>query len=291
MLMKGVLPSLAIFVRCAGAMESGDVESIRKPSDLFGREILTEYTSTSEYGVLKFNAVVIPDLSKDKESTDFFAKHLYMVRDFIRTDNLVSRYAIAKTLRNAADTPQNRSWTELLSLSSLCRLAEDDSFFGKEYKEEFFGAQTDDVLAQVASYNGNPLTKTLACSASMYMISLFKCLNSNLGIYARNFSYSIDKSSRIMTNGHPRKHFLSWAFMSASNDATLLGLVSEKNQLNLLNDLFRSWTEEPHLHNYNSLQSLGMTYTNRIDYNNTHLSSVMTWHNDHSFNMSINYRF
>ena len=46
--------------------ESTDISSISQPSDLFGREILPECIFESEYGKLKFNAVVVPDFSKDK---------------------------------------------------------------------------------------------------------------------------------------------------------------------------------------------------------------------------------
>ena len=40
-----------------------NIDKISSPSDLIGLELLPEYTSKSEYGVLKFNPIVIPDFS------------------------------------------------------------------------------------------------------------------------------------------------------------------------------------------------------------------------------------
>ena len=52
-------------------MDKIDVSSILQLSDLFGKEILPECIFESEFGKLKFNAVVIPDFSKDKVELEF----------------------------------------------------------------------------------------------------------------------------------------------------------------------------------------------------------------------------
>ena len=60
-----------------------DVSLISQPSDLFGRELLSECTFESEYGKLKFNAIVVPDFSKDEIELKMLTENLDKIKAFL----------------------------------------------------------------------------------------------------------------------------------------------------------------------------------------------------------------
>ena len=76
-------------------MDKIDVSSISQPSDLFGKEILPEYTFESEYGKLKFNAVVVPDFSKNKMELELLTKQFDDIKALMKEDDLLKKSEIA----------------------------------------------------------------------------------------------------------------------------------------------------------------------------------------------------
>ena len=76
-------------------MDKIDVSSISQPSDLFGKEILTECTFESEYGKLKFNAVVVPDFSKNKMELELLTKQFDDIKALMKEDDLLKKSEIA----------------------------------------------------------------------------------------------------------------------------------------------------------------------------------------------------
>jgi len=53
-------------------IKNDSFDKISSPSDLFGKEILPEYTIESEYGTLKFNPIIVPDFSNNNEEFENF---------------------------------------------------------------------------------------------------------------------------------------------------------------------------------------------------------------------------
>ena len=57
-----------------------DVYLISQPS---GRELLSECTFESEYGKLKFNAIIVPDFSKDEIELKMLTENLDKIKAFL----------------------------------------------------------------------------------------------------------------------------------------------------------------------------------------------------------------
>ena len=85
-------------VESASATENIDVSSMLQPSDLFGKEILPDCTFESEYGKLKFNAVFVPDFSKDKIELELLTRHFDDIKAFIKEKDLLKKSEIAKQI-------------------------------------------------------------------------------------------------------------------------------------------------------------------------------------------------
>ena len=69
------------------AKDKIDVSLISQPSDLFGKEILPECKFESEFGKLKFNAIIVPDFSNDKIELENLTKHLDEIKNFIKEED------------------------------------------------------------------------------------------------------------------------------------------------------------------------------------------------------------
>ena len=79
-------------------MDKIDVSSISQPSDLFGKEILPECTFESEYGKLKFNAVVVPDFSKNKMELELLTKYFDDIKAFMKESDLLKKSEIIEPI-------------------------------------------------------------------------------------------------------------------------------------------------------------------------------------------------
>ena len=80
------------------AKDKIDVSLISQPSDLFGRELLPECTFESQYGKLKFNAIVIPDFSKDEIELEMWTEHLDKIKAFLREEDLLKKNEIIDSI-------------------------------------------------------------------------------------------------------------------------------------------------------------------------------------------------
>ncbi len=234
---------LSVFIGCASAMDKIDVSSILQPSDLFGKEILPECTFESEYGKLKFNAVVVPDFSKDKVELELLTKQFDDIKALMKEDDLLKKRTIAARLfvesrrfipsidkdevvpmGNFVTNCQLRqmNFRNLLRVSILCRLFETGVSMRYGICLEFgfdpFDSDTrEKFLNALMSYNDNAIIQPLACTTGVYIQSLGKCLIPE-AVCNHDFP---DTLTKIKKYGVPQNNSLSWAFFSASSDQTL----------------------------------------------------------------------
>ena len=165
-----------------------DVSSILQPSDLFGKEILPECTFESEYWKLKFNAVIVPDFSKDKIELELLTKHFDAIKAFMKEEDLLKKSEIIDSIFGfvphvtfgrvmvGLDLTKSALFINILRASIRFRLFENGgqqqwdicSYFGYEMSPEFHS---------LISWNGAPVVQPLACSTGIYKQSLGNCLN------------------------------------------------------------------------------------------------------------------
>lgn len=72
-----------------------DVSLLSQPSDLFGKEILPECSFESEYGILKFNVIVVPDFSNDKVELESLTNHFDKIKAFIKEEDLLKKVRLS----------------------------------------------------------------------------------------------------------------------------------------------------------------------------------------------------
>ena len=160
-------------------MDKTDVSSILQVSDLFGKEILPECMFQSEYGKLKFNAVVVPDFSKDK------VEHFEDIKSLMKEDNLLKKSEIIDSIFGIVphvtfgkvtyglDLTKSSLFINILRASIRFRLFENGeklqcdicSYFGYEMSPKFHS---------LMSWNGTPVVQPLACATGIYIQSLGK---------------------------------------------------------------------------------------------------------------------
>jgi hypothetical protein len=231
------------------ALKSTDISTISQPSDLFGKEILPECTFESEYGKLKFNAVIVPDFSKDKIELELLTKHFDDIKAFMKEDDLLKKSKIASRLFMEAGgfilttdgyefvnknsffaTVQERQmdFRNLLRVGILFRLFE--TGISMRYSiclefgfDSFHSTMKEDFLNSLMSYNGNAVIQPLACATGIYILCLGKYLIPE-SVCNHDFPDTLVKIKEL---GVPRNNFLSWALFNASSDYSLLNLVSK----------------------------------------------------------------
>ena len=213
-----------------------DVSSISQPSDLFGKEILPECTFESEYGKLKFNAVVVPDFSKNKMELELLTKYFDDIKAFMKESDLLKKSEIIEPIFGfvphvtfgrvtyGLDLTKSSLFINILRASIQFRLFETGgqlqcgicSYFGYEMSSKFHS---------LMSWNGAPVVQPLACSTGIYIQSLGKCLNpSARGV----FRYPELTSDLLENKKIPSHNYLSWALHGALSDKSLLTFVKER---------------------------------------------------------------
>jgi len=227
------------------AKDKIDISLISQPSDLFGKEILSECTFESQYGKLKFNAIVVPDLSKDKFELEIFTKQLDDIKTFIKEEDLLKKVKIIDSILKPA-TPVDvgriqvvpnlkKSFLFLNILRSAIefRLIENGkrlccnicSYYGYEMHPKFHSI--------IMSWNDVPVIQPLACATGIYIQSLGKCLNPN----AHGEFWYPELTSEILNNKLlPSHNYLSWSFHGALLDKPLIPFALEHKITFLLCD-------------------------------------------------------
>lgn len=223
--------------------------SILQPSDLFGKEILPEYTFESEYGKIKFKAVVVPDFSKDKFALELLTKQFKDIKAFIKEPDLLKKSKIASHLlmesrgfipddgtykfdkKNTFLTicqKRQMDFRNLLLVGILFRLFEAGIL--KRYSlclefgfDSYDSNTSENFLNSLISYNDNIVVQPLTCAIGVYILCLGKCLIPQ-AVCNHDFP---DTLAKIKKHGIPQNNFLSWAFFSASSDNALLSLVAK----------------------------------------------------------------
>ena len=220
-------------------MENVDISLISKPSDLFGKEILPECTFESEYGKLKFNAVVIPDFSKDKVEIELLAKQFDDIKAFMKEEDLLKKSAIATQISenvcSYASELVNRGITQywcyektdfrnILRTNLSFRLFEEGICLKYSICNEFRYSSPDELNMRILSYNASPVKHPLMYGAGVYIVAMKKALNPSF-----RCAKEINKiSKKILIAGLPKHNYLSWAFCNASFDNELLSFILEK---------------------------------------------------------------
>ena len=238
------------------ALKSADISTISQPSDLFGKEILPECTFESEYGKLKFNAVVVPDFSENKVQLELLTKQFDDIKAFMKEDDLLKKSKIVSRLfmesRNFIKTAdgyefvnknsffatfqeRQMDFRNLLRVGILFRLFETGILMRYSLCLEFgfdsfHSTVTEDFLNSLISYNGNAVIQPLACATGIYILCLGKYLIPG-AVCNHDFPDTIAKINEL---GIPRNNFLSWILFNASSDNALLYFVSKSKFQSLI---------------------------------------------------------
>ena len=231
--------NLSVFIGYASAMDKIDVSSISQPSDLFGKEILPECTFESEYGKLKFNAVVVPDFSKNKMELELLTKQFDDIKALMKEDDLLKKSEIAtqisENVPSCASELVAKGITEywcyekcdfrnILRANISFRLFEEGTCLNYAICDEFRYSSPDEFNSGILSYNASPVKHPLMYGAGVYIGAMKKVLKPSM----RCANKLKEISDKISIAGLPKHNYLSWAFYNASRDDKLLSFILEK---------------------------------------------------------------
>lgn len=157
------------------AKDKIDVSLISQPSDLFGKEILPECIFESEYGKLKFNAIIVPDFSKDKIELEILTKHLDDIKTFIKEEDLLKKVTIINSILKPApinfgrmivvfDLKKSSLFLNILRASIEFRLFENGKRLSCNICSDFGCEMHPKFHSIIMSWNGFPVVQPLACA-------------------------------------------------------------------------------------------------------------------------------
>ena len=130
---------------------------------------------------MKFNAVVVPDFSKDKIELELLTKHFDDIKAFMKEDDLLKKSEFIDSIFDfvphvtfgkvtaGLDLTKSSLFINILRASFLFRLFENGgqlqcgicSYFGYEMSPKFHSLIT---------WNGAPIVQPLVCSTGIYII-------------------------------------------------------------------------------------------------------------------------
>ena len=221
-----------------------DISLLSQPSDLFGKELLPECTFESEYGILKFNSIVVPDFSNNKVELESLTKHFDQIKAFIKEEDLLKKSGIIDSIFEyvphatfgrvtfGLDLTKSFLFINILRASVKFRLFEN----GKQLSYDicsYFGYDMSNKInySTIMSWNGTPIEKPLLCATGIYIQSLGKCLNPNASgiFYDPELISDLSKNKKV-----PSHNYLSWAIHGASLDELVLHFVEKREIIGLL---------------------------------------------------------
>ena len=185
---------------------------------------------------MKFNAVVVPDFSKDKIELELLTKHFDDIKAFMKEDDLLKKNEIIDSIFGfvphvtfgrvtfGLDLTKSSLFINILRASFQFRLFENGrqqlcsicSYFGYEMSSKFHSLML---------WNGVPVVQPLACAAGIYIQSLGKALNPN----AHGVFRDPELVNRIVKDKlFPSHNYLSWALHGASSEELLLSFVENR---------------------------------------------------------------
>ena len=167
-----------------------DISLLSQLSDLFGKELLPECSFESEYGKLKFNAIIVPDFSNDEIEVKTLTKHFDKIKAFIKEEDLLKKSVIIDSIFGIVphatfgkitaglDLTKSFLFINILRASVKFRLFENGkqlscdicSYFGHNMQSKFHST--------IMSWNGNPIEQPLLCATGIYIQSLGKMFES-----------------------------------------------------------------------------------------------------------------
>ena len=263
------------FVGCVSATEDIETSSIKTSQtkqlkDLFGKTIIPEQVVESEYGLLKFNPVVMPDFSGNKEDLGFLNEHLDAIYKMVTTGDMSLTNGIAIDLIRTISqiSHKNSGIYRLLRdivLSVLCRSIESieinpslspksnsslspiSVFKGNEILIMYNMGYN--CFTSIISYNGFPVKDEDFCRAMVYLSSLdAACLHPDYSFVLHSYDEEyLNKTSLIKENSIPKTNLLSWALDKGNTDVDLLSFTSKylarpyNNTQNLARDIIQGW--------------------------------------------------
>ena len=221
-------------------MEKHVSQEITQPSDLFGREILSECTFESEYGKLTLGRVVVPDFSSDEKGLVRLKEEFDNLKSFIEEKEFSRKLGIAERIHgnefSAVDpfgypiisnyaSRSSRIFSKFactLMASTRARAFELGIYSSVDICDEFGYDKMASLSSGIILYNDTPVVQPLSCGVGVYIYGLRCILN------PRNFCVYQDVLDRILTNGLPSHNYLSWACSRASADKEVVRFVSDR---------------------------------------------------------------
>ena len=213
-------------------IKNDSFDKISSPSDLFGKEILPEYTIESEYGTLKFNPIIVPDFSNNIEEFENFKICFNEIKKFIFEKDLLEKGDSAFYMKKyiswlSIDYGENKiyDFASTLDTSFCCRLFEGGVSLRNDTCTLFapMKAYNWRYIKDVLSYNDLVVTKTLSYGTGVYIQSLGICK----GKISSSRTYKPEIVDEVCNN-IPIHNYLSWAFNCASSNDSLMNFCSEK---------------------------------------------------------------
>ena len=222
-------------------MEKHESQKLTQPSDLYGREILSECTFESEYGKLTLGRVVIPDFSDDEKGTIRLTEEFDNLKSFIEEKDLLRKLNIAEHIHenefSAVDpngypiisnyaSRSSKIFSDFileLRSSMRARLFEMGLYSSVDICDEFGYDRMASLSSGIILYNNTPLVQPLSCAGGVYLYCLRCALNQNLFCMYKDLLYM------IQADGLPTHNYLSWAFSRAGADEEVLSYVSVRH--------------------------------------------------------------
>lgn len=222
-------------------MEKHFPHEITQPSDLFGREILSECTFESEYGKLTLGNQIVPDFSEDEKGGVRLKEEFDNLKSFIEEKDLSRKLDIAKLIHanefSCVDSSGNLIISNYASRSSSIfsefigvllanirarafELGIDSSY---HICREFGYGQDAKLSSGMVHFNNIPIIQPLSCAGGVYAYCLHYVLNDD--IYCPPDYQNL--KNEILIDGIPSHNYLSWAFSSAYNDKEIISFVSD----------------------------------------------------------------
>jgi len=208
-------------------MEKHVSQEITQPSDLFGREILSECTFESEYGKLTLGRVVVPDFSSDEKGSVRLKEEFSNLKAFIGEKDLSRKLGIAERFRENEfyASRSSRIFSKFactLIASTRARAFEFGIDLSPDICIEFGYDQNANLSSGMLHYNDISVVQPFACAGGVYAYCLKYVLNPDI-FCPQDYR---DLKNEILNNGIPTHNYLSWAFSCASDNKNLISFVS-----------------------------------------------------------------
>ena len=224
----------------ASVMASCSIDDVLQPSDLFGKEILPECTFESEYGILKFHSVVVPDFSDNEECFKDFAKCFGSIKNFMKENDLSKKHEISSyipfCITPLASIPykyanEAYNFAKRITANFACRFFENGVSLSWDIYSVFCPSVINfiELNHDILLYNNSPISEALSYGTSQYILAIVQIKASS----DERSNMPFIKASKIINEvsaSCPTHNYLSWALYRASSNKSLLNSYYECNK-------------------------------------------------------------